>query len=70
MKYIAFDCHRRYTFGRVEDASGRVLWEGRIPHRRGIFLEFLEGFEPSTPVALETILHLKEGTRFHRITGG
>ena len=55
MKYIAFDCHRRYTFARVEDASGRVLWEGRIPHRRGIFLEFLEGFEPSTPVALETI---------------
>ena len=49
MNYIAFDCHRRYTFARVEDASGR------IPHRRGIFLEFLEGFEPGTPVALETI---------------
>ena len=55
MNYIAFDCHKRYTFARVEDASGRVLWEGRIPHRRGIFLEFLEGFEPGTPVALETI---------------
>ena len=55
MNYIAFDCHRRYTFARVEDASGRRLWEGRIPHRRGIFLEFLEGFEPSTPRALETI---------------
>ena len=55
MNYIAFDCHRRYTFARVEDASGRRLWEGRIPHRRGIFLEFLEGFEPGTPVALETI---------------
>ena len=48
MNYIAFDCHRRYTFARVEDASGRVLWEGRIPHRRGIFLEFLEELEPVT----------------------
>jgi len=33
MNYIAFDCHRLYTFARVEDASGRRLWEGRIPHR-------------------------------------
>jgi len=25
MNYIAFDCHRRYTFARVEDASVRVI---------------------------------------------
>jgi len=23
MNYIAFDCHRRYAFGRVKDASER-----------------------------------------------
>ena len=39
MNYIAFDCHKRYTFARVEDASGRVLWEGRIPHDRGPRIE-------------------------------
>ena len=32
MNYIAFDCHKRYTFARVEDVPGRVLREGRIPH--------------------------------------
>jgi len=34
MNYIAFDCHRRYTFRQVKDPSGRRLWEGRVPHRR------------------------------------
>ena len=31
MKYIALDCHKRYSFARIEDETGRVLWEGRFP---------------------------------------
>ncbi|RLA85628.1 MAG: hypothetical protein DRG40_04170, partial [Deltaproteobacteria bacterium] len=68
----------RETFeGLLEALRDEVVGRGRYERLtrlylrgRGIFLEFLEGFEPSTPVALETILHLKGGTRFHRITGG
>jgi len=29
MEYIAFDCHKRYTYAVVEDEEGRVKWETR-----------------------------------------
>ena len=35
MEYIAFDCHKHYTYAVVEDERGRVVREGRIPHERG-----------------------------------
>ncbi len=31
MEYIAFDCHKRYTYAVVENERG-IQWEGRIPH--------------------------------------
>ena len=46
MNYIAFDCHRRYTFARVEDASGRVLWEGRVPTGGGSSLSSWRDLSP------------------------
>ena len=55
MNYIAFDCHRRYTFRQGGGCIGKGVLGGSIPYRKRIFLEFLEGFEPSTPRALETI---------------
>jgi|GEM_PF-3498507 hypothetical protein len=35
MEYIAFDCHKRYTFAVVEDERGMVKLEGKIPHECG-----------------------------------
>jgi len=35
MEYIAFYCHKKYTWAVVEDERGRVVREGRIPHQRG-----------------------------------
>jgi len=32
MEYIAFDCHKRYTYAVVKDEKGRVRWEGKIVH--------------------------------------
>jgi len=29
MEYIAFDCHKKYTY--VEDKKGRVHWKGKMP---------------------------------------
>lgn len=55
MQYIAFDCHKRYTFASVEDANGKLLRESRIEHRQGAFAEFLAQCEPGSPVAIETV---------------
>lgn len=55
MNYIAFDCHKRYTFASVENESGKVLRETRIEHRQGAFAEFLSQCEPGSPVAIETV---------------
>lgn len=55
MQFVAFDCHKRYTYVVVEDEDGNVQREGRIRHYPGAFLEFLNGCEPSSPVAIETV---------------
>ena len=55
MEYIAFDCHKRYTFAVVEDDRGMVKREGKIPHERGALKEFLSRCEPGSPVAVETV---------------
>lgn len=55
MEYIAFDSHKRYTFAVVTDESGRIKWEGKIPHERGNIRAFLEKREPGSVVALETV---------------
>ena len=49
MEYIAFDCHKKYTYAVVEDEKGRVHWEGKIVHERGLWLR------PGSPVAVETV---------------
>jgi transposase len=55
MNYIAFDCHKRYTFASVENESGKVLQESRIEHQRGAITEFLKQCQPGSPVAIETV---------------
>lgn len=39
----------------MEDENGKVLREGRIPHRKGALSAFLEDCEPGSDVAVETI---------------
>jgi transposase len=55
MQYIAYDVHKRYTFARAEDESGRVVRQERIEHRPGTVRAFLAGLEPGSPVAVETV---------------
>jgi len=55
MQCIAFDSHKHYTWALVQDETGKVLREQRINHVRGALRGFLEGFEPGSPVAVETI---------------
>jgi transposase len=55
MPIIAFDSHKHYTQVCVENDSGDRLTEGKVRHRRGVFTAFLSGYEPGTPVAVETI---------------
>ena len=55
MNYIAFDCHKRYTFASVQDENGRLIRESRLDHRRGAFAAFLGLCEPGSPVAIETV---------------
>jgi len=55
MQYIAFDAHKHYTWALVQDEKGKVMAEQRIDHTRGALAGFLQGFEPGSPVAVETI---------------
>jgi len=55
VEYIAFDCHKRYTWAVVEDEQGEILEEERIEHVPGAVREFLAGHAPGTPVAVETV---------------
>ena len=55
MEIIALDSHKRYTFARVEDQQGKVIWQGRIEHERGNIRKFLQQFTPGSTVAVETI---------------
>lgn len=55
MEYIAFDCHKRYTYVVVEDERGRIKREGKIPHERGALAAFLAGCGSGSPVAVETV---------------
>jgi transposase len=55
MQYIAFDSHKHYTLVSVEEESGELVCERRIAHERGAIREFLMGFDPGSPVAVETI---------------
>lgn len=55
MESIAFDSHKRYTFCSVEDQKGTIVEELRIEHSRGNIREYLSGFTPGSPVAVETI---------------
>lgn len=52
---IAFDSHKRYTFCSVSNASGVVIWEGRIEHEPGAIRSFLSSYPPGLSVAVETI---------------
>ncbi|MCK5584634.1 transposase, partial [Candidatus Bipolaricaulota bacterium] len=55
MQCIAFDSHKHYTWALVETEKGKLVREQRIDHARGALAEFLEEFEPGSPVAVETI---------------
>ena len=55
MEYIAFDCHKRYTWAVVEDEQGQILVEERIEHVPGALREFLAVWESGSPVAVETV---------------
>ncbi len=55
MQYTAFDVHKRYTWARVERPDGTVVREKRILHEPGAFRQFLAGYAPGSPVALETV---------------
>jgi transposase len=55
MKYIAFDCHKRYTQASIEDADGRICCEKRINHDRGAIEAFLSRWDRGSPVAVETV---------------
>jgi len=55
MQCIAFDSHKHYTWALVQDEAGEILREQRINHTRGALQEFLDEFEPGSPVAVETI---------------
>jgi len=55
MQYIAFNCHKRYTYASVEDSTGKVIREARIEHGRGALKHFLEHHEKGSPVAVETV---------------
>ena len=55
MQCIAFDSHKHYTWALVETEKGKLVREQRIDHAQGALREFLEEFEPGSPVAVETI---------------
>src|SRR3989442_9732643 len=55
MEYIAFDAHKRYTLASVARPDGQVVCEQRVPHERGALQQFLQGRDPGSPVAVETI---------------
>jgi len=40
MEYIAFDCHKKYTYAVVEDEEGRVKREGKIVHEPELWQPF------------------------------
>ena len=55
MQYISFDAHKHYTTACVEDASGKIIREIRVGHRRGAIREFLAEWDVGSPVAVETV---------------
>jgi len=55
MDMIALDSHKHYSIARVQTPRGRCLAEGRIEHRRGNIRQFLQGYRPGCPVAVETV---------------
>ena len=55
MERIAFDSHKHYTLASVENSSGSILYEGRLPHHPDVLRSFLTQWTPGSPVALETI---------------
>lgn len=55
MQYIAFDSHKRYTQASVSPATGTIQRETRVDHAPGAVATFLRGFDPGSPVALESI---------------
>ena len=55
MQHIAFDSHKRYTVACVQEVTGSLVCERRIEHERGAIRRFLAGFDPGSPVAVETI---------------
>jgi len=55
MQHIAFDSHKHYTLASVERATGGILQEVRLEHRRGTVRQFLAQWDPGSPVAVETM---------------
>jgi len=52
---IGCDAHRRYSQFAILDHEGRFLQQVRVNHTPGAIRDFLEGYPPGTPVALETV---------------
>ena len=55
MQYIAFDSHKRYTLASFEEMKDGRIAEKRIEHSRENIGEFLNRFDPGSPVAVETV---------------
>ena len=55
MQCITFDFHKHCAWALAQDETGKVVREQRLDHIRGALREFLEEFEPGSPVAVETI---------------
>jgi len=54
-EYIAFDCHKRYTFVEFEEVETFKAKQQRVEHSPGAIRDCLQGRERGTPVAVEAI---------------
>jgi transposase len=52
---IAFDAHKRYTLVSVQSSDGKIIKEERVNYEKGNIVEFLEGFDAGSLVAVESI---------------
>src|SRR5215470_19200812 len=55
MENIALDVHKHYTWARVENSEGQLLYTSRLDHSRGCIKNFIERWSAGSPVAVETI---------------
>jgi len=55
MEIIALDAHKRYSQVCVQEATGEMLYEGRVAHVPGNITAFLSEWTAGSPVAVETV---------------